>query len=100
MHLPVHKLKHRCDAEHDSAPYVIGSEKRPLSSKKILMYFLCVGLKLQVCYLFAVCFRCMARCVTYVVMGDNARRCSQMQNEMIASKTELPVKKLNIRILT
>ena len=66
------------------------------------MSFLCVGLKLQVCYLFAVCFRCMARCITYmyVVMGDNARRCSQMQNEMIASKTERPVKKLNIRILT
>ena len=40
------------------------------------------------------------RCVTYVVMGDNARRCLRMQNEMIESKTELPVKKLNVRILT
>ena len=36
----------------------------------------------------------MARCVTYVVMGDNARRCLRMQNEMIESKTELPVKKI------
>ena len=30
----------------------------------------------------------------YVVMGANARRCSQTQNEIIASKTELPVKNI------
>ena len=35
----------------------------------------------------------------YVAMGANARRCSRTQNEIIASKTELPVKKL-FRILT
>ena len=34
-----------------------------------------------------------------VVMGANARRCSRTQNEIIASKRELPVKTLNIRIL-
>ena len=32
----------------------------------------------------------------YVVMGANARRCLQMQNEIIACKTELLVKKIKI----
>ena len=36
----------------------------------------------------------------YVDMGANARRCSQTQNEIIASKTELPVKNINVCILT
>ena len=31
----------------------------------------------------------------YVVMVANIRRCSRTQNEIIASKTELPVKKFN-----
>ena len=35
----------------------------------------------------------------YVVMGANARRSSQTQNKIIASKTELPVKKLNSAFL-
>ena len=38
----------------------------------------------------------MLRCVA---MGANARQCSRMQYEIIASKRELPVKTLNIRIL-
>ena len=38
-------------------------------------------------------FRC-------VIMGANTRRCSRKQNEIIASKRELLVKTLNIRILT
>ena len=62
-------------------------------------FFLCVGLKLQVCSLFCSLFQVYG-VFRYVVMGANARRCSRMQNEMIASKTELPVKKLNVRILT
>ena len=58
-----------------------------------------VGLKLQVCSLFCSLFQ--AHSVFHcVVMGANARRCSRMQNEIIASKRELPVKTLNIRILT
>ena len=62
------------------------------------MYFFYVGLMLQVCSLFCdlfqahIAFRC-------VVMGANARRCERTQNEIIASKTELLVKKLNVRIL-
>ena len=35
-----------------------------------------------------------------VVMGANAKRGSRTQNEKIASKWELPVKTLNIRIPT
>ena len=35
-----------------------------------------------------------------VVMGANAKRGSRTQNEIIASKRELPVKTLNIRIHT
>ena len=35
-----------------------------------------------------------------VVMGANAKRCSRTPNEIIASKRELPVKTLNIRIHT
>ena len=35
-----------------------------------------------------------------VVMGANAKRGSRTQNEIVASKRELPVKTLNIRILT
>ena len=35
----------------------------------------------------------------YVVMGANVRRCSRTQNEIIASKTELPVKILNFAFL-
>ena len=35
----------------------------------------------------------------YAVMGANAGRCSRTQNEIIASKTELPVKKLNSAFL-
>ena len=33
-----------------------------------------------------------------VVIGANAKRCSRTPNEIIASKRELPVKTLNIRI--
>ena len=56
------------------------------------------GLKLQVCSLFCSLFQAHSafRCV---VMGANARRCLWTQNEIIASKRELPVKTLNIRIL-
>ena len=36
----------------------------------------------------------------YIVMGANARRCSWTQNDITASKTEPPVEKLNISILT
>ena len=39
----------------------------------------------------------MFRCV---VMGANVKLYLQTQNEIIASKRELPVKILNIRILT
>ena len=35
----------------------------------------------------------------YIVMGANARRCSRMQNKIITSITELPVKKLNFVFL-
>ena len=35
----------------------------------------------------------------YIIMGANTRRCSQTQNKIIASKTELPVKKLNFAFL-
>ena len=35
-----------------------------------------------------------------VVMGANAKQCSRTPNEIIASKRELPVKTLNIRIHT
>ena len=35
-----------------------------------------------------------------VVMGANAKRCLRTPNEIIASKRELPVKTLNIRIHT
>ena len=35
-----------------------------------------------------------------VVMGANAKRCLRTTNEIIASKRELPVKTLNIRIHT
>ena len=64
-----------------------------------LLYFY-VGLKLQVCSPFCSLFQAhSAFCC--VVMGVNARRCSRTQNEIIiASKRELPVKTLNIRILT
>ena len=34
-----------------------------------------------------------------VVMGANSKRCSRTPNEIIASKGELPVETLNIRIL-
>ena len=65
-------------------------------NKKCIFY---VGLKLQVCSLFYSLFQ--AHSVFWcVVMGANARRCSRTQNEKIASKRGLPVKKLNIRILT
>ena len=79
--------------------YVIGSEKTTLMVQNFKFYILCVGLKLQVCSLFCSLFQAHStfRCV---VMGANARRCSQMQNEIIVSKRELPVKTLNTRILT
>ena len=72
--------------------YVIGSDKTTLFVQNLNIYIF-VGLKLQVCSLFCLfqvhsAFRC-------VVMGANARRCSQMQNEIIASKGELPLKTLN-----
>ena len=35
----------------------------------------------------------------YVVMGGNARRCLRTQKEIVVSKTELPVKKLNLVFL-
>ena len=50
-----------------------------------------VGLKLKVCSLFCSLFQAHStfRCV---VMGANARRRLQTQNEIVASKRELPVK--------
>ena len=67
----------------DYFPYVMCKIKN--------IFFFYVGLKLQVrslfCNLFQVhsTFRC-------VVMCANAKRCSRLQNEIIASKRELPVK--------
>ena len=63
------------------------------------MYFYIQDLRYKCARYFAVCFRRIARSVN-VVMGANARRCSQAQNEIIMSKTELPVKKIKSRILT
>ena len=63
------------------------------------MFFFNVGLKLQVCSLFCSLFQAHSA-FHYVVMGANAGRCPRTQNEIIASKIELLVKKLNIRILT
>ena len=58
-----------------------------------------VGLNLQVCSLFCSLFQVHSafRCV---VMGANIKRFLRTQNEIIASKRELPVKTLNICILT
>ena len=69
-----------------------------LMAQNFNVYFY-VGLKVQVCSLFYSLFQehSAFRCV---VMGANTRRCSRMQNEIIASKRELLVKTLNIRILT
>ena len=50
------------------------------------------GLSYKCAHYFAVCFRHIAHSFHYVVMGANARPCSWKQNEIIASKTELPVK--------
>ena len=50
------------------------------------------------CYLFCSLFQAHS-VFHYVVMGANVRRCSRTQNEIIASKTELPVKKLNSAFL-
>ena len=60
-----------------------------VQNKKINIFY--VGLKLQVCSLFCSLFQVHSvfRCV---VMGANAKRCSRTQNEIIASKRELPVK--------
>ena len=57
-----------------------------------------MGLKVQVCLLFCSLFQAHSA-FRYVVMVANARQCSRMQNETIASKTELPFKKLNSALL-
>ena len=69
--------------------YVIRAEKTTLIVQNLKMSFY-VWLKVQVRCLFQAhsAFR-------YVVMVANIRRCSRTQNEIIASKTELPVKKFN-----
>ena len=77
----------------------IASEKTTHMAQNLKNHIFNVGLKLQVCSLFYSLFQAHSafRCV---VMGANARRCSRMQNETITYKRELPVKTLNIRILT
>ena len=63
--------------------YVIESEKTTLITQKILMCICYVMLKLQVfCSLFQ-----LHSIFSYLVMGGNARRCSRIQNEIIASNT-------------
>ena len=78
---------------------MIGPEKTTLMAQNKNNYIFYVVLKLQVCSLFCNLFQAHSafRCV---VMGANAKRCSQTKNEIIASKRDLPVKTLNIRILT
>ena len=78
--------------------FVIRSEKMTLIVQNKKCNFN-VGLKLQVRSLFCSLFQAHS-VFRYVVMDANTGRCSLMQNEIIASKTELPVKTLNIRILT
>ena len=58
-----------------------------------------VSVKLQMCSLFCSLFQAHS-VFRYVVMGANTGRCSRTQNDIVVSKTELPVKKLNIRVLT
>ena len=58
-----------------------------------------IGLKLHVRSLFYHFFQAHSA-LHCVVMGANARRCSQMQKRIIASRQELPVKTLNICIPT
>ena len=76
---------------------VIGSEKTTLMAQNKKNYILCRAKVTSVlfCNLFQAhsAFHC-------VVMGANARRCSRTQNEVIVSKRELPVKTINILILT
>ena len=57
------------------------------------------GLSYKCARYFAVGFRRIACSFHYVVIDVNARPCSWTQNEIIASKTELPVKKLNSAFL-
>ena len=76
---------------------VIGSEKTTLMAQNVNMYILC---RVNVTSVLSILFVSGAYTFRCVVMGANARRCSRTQNEIIASKRELPVKTLNICILT
>ena len=57
-----------------------------------------MGLKVQLRSLFCSLFQAHSA-FRYIVVVDNARQCSRMQKKIIASKTELLVKKLNSAFL-
>ena len=60
----------------DSLIYVIGSEKTIFMAQNKKNVYFYVGLKLQVCYLFCSLFQ-VHSAFHCVVMGANAKRCSQ-----------------------